>query len=311
MGATVVAPASQGKSYWVVQECITPLVTSEQTGGAFELFTVDAQPNGGPPPHIHRREDELFYVIDGTFDFAFKDHVVRAARGACVFLPRDVLHTYKNVGERAGRLLVASMPGNFTRFVADAGEACSERTSPPAVGPATFEKLAAACLKHAIEMYPDWKPTAKPPAAGKPRELWVIGQHVKLLLTGNDTNDSFSVVEVTSMPGEFVPPHSHHREDEVFYVLEGTFEFDLQGRKVSAPAGTLIHVPKKTMHGFGNVSKAPAKLIDYHTPGGFEKFFEAAGTECLDVKLGPPRGAPDMERLIQIFLAHGMELPPR
>ena len=311
MSATIVAPG-KGKSHWLVQERITSLLTPAQTGGAYEIFAAEGQPGGGPPPHRHRREDEIFYVVDGTFDFAFRDHVVRASKGACFFLPRDVVHTYNNVGASPGKLLVAASPGNFSAFVADAGEPCGDANmAPPAVGPATFEKLGTACARHGIETFPDWKPTAPPPAGTPPPELWVIGQHVKMLLTGQDTRGSFSVVEVTTAPGEFVPVHLHKAEDEIFYILEGTFEFEVDGRKISAPAGTLIHVPKRTFHGFRNAGTVPARMLDYHTPGGFEKFFEAAGTVCEDQKLGPPKVEPDMDRLIQIFLSHGMEMGPR
>jgi hypothetical protein len=95
----------------------------------------------------------------------------------------------------------------------------------------------------------------------------------------------------------------------MFYVLEGEFEFDLPaGRKVRATPGTFVYVPKLTVHGFRNVGDGPAKLVDYHTPGGFDAFFRASSTVCTDRTKGPPKVAPDMVRFVEICRAHGMEL---
>jgi hypothetical protein len=69
-------------------------------------------------------------------------------------------------------------------------------------------------------------------------------------------------------------------------------------------------VPKRTLHGFRNASNRPAKLVDYHTPGGFENFFIDAGTECTDASKGPPNEPLDIPRFIQICERHGMKVPP-
>jgi quercetin dioxygenase-like cupin family protein len=132
--------------------------------------------------------------------------------------------------------------------------------------------------------------------------------HVKLLLTSEETASAYSVAEITAAPGGFVPPHAHAREDEMFYVLSGTFEFELADSVITAPSGTFVHVPRQTLHGFRNAGRAVGRLLDVHTPGGFEKFFLEAGTKCDDAQQGPPEGAPDMPRFLQICRKHGMEI---
>jgi quercetin dioxygenase-like cupin family protein len=302
--ATVVREGA-ADAYWLVTALMEPqLATAE-----LDVVHVTSTPSDGPPPHRHSREDELFYIIDGRFELIFDDTHFLAEKGDALFLPRNSIHTYANVGASAGRMLAITKPGGFAKFVTTTGDICLDRTKVPQIGAAVLEKLAAGCAKAGIELLPAHQPKEPAPRQPKPRELWVLGGHVKLLLTGEQTNGQFSVSENTLDPGFFVPPHTHDVEDEFFYVLEGELEFDLGETTISAPAGTFVHVPKQTLHGFRNAGTQRAKMLDCHTPGGFEKFFLAAGTPCLDIKLGPPKERPDMERFVAICRAHGMRFP--
>jgi mannose-6-phosphate isomerase-like protein (cupin superfamily) len=64
---------NQGESLWALGEKLTFKLGPEDTGGEFGFAELVAQPDGGPPPHIHRREDEMFYVLDGDFAFVVGD----------------------------------------------------------------------------------------------------------------------------------------------------------------------------------------------------------------------------------------------
>ena len=101
--------------------------------------------------------------------------------------------------------------------------------------------------------------------------------------------------------------------DEYFHVIEGEYEFTLDGKPTKAPAGTFIHVPKGVVHGFMNKSDRPAKVADFHTPGGFEAFFEECGAPATDRTSRPPAptGPPDLAFVTALFDRHGMDLPPR
>ncbi len=72
-----------------------------------------------------------------------------------------------------------------------------------------------------------------------------------------------------------------------------------------------MHVPKGVMHGFRNAARAPAKLVDYHTPGGFDRFFAECGVPCTDIAAGPPKGLLDMAFVMRTFEKHGMVMPRR
>lgn len=93
-------------------------------------------------------------------------------------------------------------------------------------------------------------------------------------------------------------------------MLEGTFEFELEGERKTAAPGTFVHVPRGALHGFGNRTHSPAKLLDYHMPGGFENFFRESGTVRDDVRQGPPNAPVDFDKFVGICAKHGMEVPP-
>jgi quercetin dioxygenase-like cupin family protein len=89
------------------------LATRERTQGAFGIFRIEVAPQSGPPAHIHRGEDEFFYVLKGLFQFKLGDQLVDAPAGAFIFLPRDHIHTFQNIGAETGLLLVGVTPAGL------------------------------------------------------------------------------------------------------------------------------------------------------------------------------------------------------
>ena len=113
----------------------------------------------GPPPHFHLDQDEDFYVLEGEFEFTASDRTVRGAPGAFVRVPKGVVHTFENVGEGVGRLLVVVSPaGGFEAFVEELGEPTREKSPPaPPSGPPDaemVERVTTVASKHGIEILP-------------------------------------------------------------------------------------------------------------------------------------------------------------
>jgi quercetin dioxygenase-like cupin family protein len=296
------------EAHWLDGDLAELLVTAEQTGGKYDVIRTTIRPGGGPPPHAHSREDEMFYIVRGAFQFVFNDRAFTAGAGECVFLPRGSVHTFKNVGETAGELIVVTTPSGFAEFVADAGIPAVDRVEPPPATPSAIILLAEMADRYGIEIVPAWQParTDSPLITG--RDLWVMGLHVRTLLGNPETNGQFAVAEIVAHPGDFVPPHTHRLEDEMFYVIEGTVEFDLPGGLVTAHAGTFVHIPKQTFHGFRNAGTSDVKMLDFHTPGGFEEFFARVGIDWPDRTVKPADANADVERFVRIATAHGMTL---
>jgi mannose-6-phosphate isomerase-like protein (cupin superfamily) len=155
-GVAHVPPGEGSKTLWVLGELVTYKITSEQTGGAYSLFEVVSQPGGGPPPHVQHREDEAFYVLEGEYEFLDECRSMRAGVGALVYVPKGNLHTYKNVGDKSGRILVGQTPGGLhERFFEEIGEEAQDKSKPPI--PESLPdmgRIVATATKYGIEIPP-------------------------------------------------------------------------------------------------------------------------------------------------------------
>jgi quercetin dioxygenase-like cupin family protein len=124
------------------------------------------------------------------------------------------------------------------------------------------------------------------------------------------TGGAYSLFEVAVGPGGGSQPHIQHREDECFYVLEGEFEFLIEGVRIEAGTGSLIYIPKGNLHAFKNASEATGTILVSQTPGGvYEGFIEEVGEPATGEAVPPAvEEAPDAERLIIIGAEYGIEV---
>jgi quercetin dioxygenase-like cupin family protein len=127
-----------------------------------------------------------------------------------------------------------------------------------------------------------------------------FGDEMTLLLDGEATGGAFAMMHNVTPPGGGPPPHSHEREDEWFYPLEGRVEFLIDGKWEEVPAGSAVYMPRNSVHTFRNVGDVPLKMLIQVTPSGFEKFF----ADCSE-EFAKPAG-PSMERIGEIFAAYGL-----
>lgn len=135
-------------------DLIISKLLSAQTGG-FEWIETEVYPGGGPPLHVHDREDEAFYLLEGEISFWICEAGDRtgksgkrsvARKGAVVFAPRGTAHTFKNCANAAARMLVMVNPGaNFEAFFAKISEADAGGNPPSA------QVLIERTMKHASE----------------------------------------------------------------------------------------------------------------------------------------------------------------
>jgi quercetin dioxygenase-like cupin family protein len=141
----------EGEALWFLGFLATIKASSETTGGRVAVIEHLAARGAGSPLHVHRREDEWFYVIEGELTF-WVGHVTAAPGGAFVYGPRDVPHTFEVVSERARFLLVAE-PAGLEGFMRAAAEpARSLVLPPPPAEPPDPARLGALAAEHGIEL---------------------------------------------------------------------------------------------------------------------------------------------------------------
>ncbi len=115
----VYVDAEAGKTWNIFGLKIVGKIMSEETAGQYAVVMSTTPPAGGPPLHVHEKEDELFYVVKGTYEFRCGDALKTVSEGALVHLPRGKPHSFKNVGDTPGVLLNTISPGGFEVFFED------------------------------------------------------------------------------------------------------------------------------------------------------------------------------------------------
>ena len=109
-------PSASGRAFWGPGDHYTFLVTGEETGGAYFAMEALVPPGGGPPPHIHTREDETFYVLEGQVEFLLGDEAIVAGAGDFVNVPRGTVHRFLNTGTETARMVLTFTPAGIDRW---------------------------------------------------------------------------------------------------------------------------------------------------------------------------------------------------
>jgi mannose-6-phosphate isomerase-like protein (cupin superfamily) len=133
--------------------------------------------------------------------------------------------------------------------------------------------------------------------SGEGKSLWILGQLMTFKV--HDESETVGIFEIETPPEGGAPPHLHRSQDETHYILEGDFEFvlGLGDRTVDAGAGSVVYVPRTTVHAYTNVGTEMGKLLFIEAPAGpLEQFLEEIGEPVSDP--ASPQGLPpDMDKL--------------
>ncbi len=130
--------------------------------------------------------------------------------------------------------------------------------------------------------------------------LRAFGDEVTFHLGGEETAGKLAAFTNVTPPGGGPPPHYHDNEDEWFLPLDGRVEFFLEGAWREVPVGVMVFAPRGSVHTFKNIGDGPLRMLIQTSPAGFEVFFSRCAEEFA--KPGPP----DMGRIVEIGLEHGL-----
>lgn len=112
----IIVPGDSGTKLDVLGIPMVIRVYGRDTRGIVSVVESHDVPGGGPPPHIHHREDETFQILEGEYEFTIGGKTIPAKPGTTLFAPRGVAHTYRYNGASPGRLMCIITPSGFERF---------------------------------------------------------------------------------------------------------------------------------------------------------------------------------------------------
>ena len=137
---------------------------------------------------------------------------------------------------------------------------------------------------------------------------WWLGSLAVIKVTAAETGGALSIIEVTDPPGSEVPWHVHHREDEGFWILEGSATFEVGDTRVEAGPGDYLFGPRGIPHRY-TVGDGGCRLLFLMTPGGFENLVIGMSEPAASRTAPPPTDEePDWERIAAVAEANGCEL---
>ncbi len=142
----------EGQAVWFLGALLVVKATGEQTGRACGLIEHLLPPGAASPYHVHRNEDEAYYVVEGEMTFYVGEERIKAGAGAWVYGPRGVPHGFEAEGTEPARMLLFNTPAGFEGFPVEAGEPAEELTLPPAGPPPDLERLVRIAATYGIEI---------------------------------------------------------------------------------------------------------------------------------------------------------------
>jgi len=137
-----------GKTVSVLGDKYTFKAADKDTGGAYALWEIATPPTAaGPPAHVHEREDEAFYILEGELTFQIGERTVQAAAGTFAFAPRGIVHKFFNPGAKPAKALVIVSPGGFEKALEEMAQIAPRGDQPP-----DMEKLLAIANKYGLKI---------------------------------------------------------------------------------------------------------------------------------------------------------------
>ena len=140
-----------GDSVWSLGGRFTTKVGGADSEGRFSLVEALAFQSTEPPLHIHHREDEAWYILDGQMTFYVAEEVFTATKGMFVFAPKGLPHTF-TVDVEPTRVLVFASPAGFEQFATELGEPATSDERPAGLAMPPPDVLGPFAERYGIEV---------------------------------------------------------------------------------------------------------------------------------------------------------------
>jgi quercetin dioxygenase-like cupin family protein len=149
----IIRNPTEGRTVAVVGDVYRFLATGEDTNGKYAMWEAIVPPGGGPPPHVHSREEEGFYILEGEITFQIGDGRLVANAGTFANMSVGTPHSFKNEGSKPARMLISVAPAGLEKMFFECGVPVAQgtATTPPPTK-AEFEKLLEIAPRYGIDI---------------------------------------------------------------------------------------------------------------------------------------------------------------
>jgi quercetin dioxygenase-like cupin family protein len=144
--------SEEGRTIAVVGDLYRFLATGEETDGKYAMWEAIVPPGGGPPPHIHSREEESFLILEGEITFTVNGEKIVATTGTFANMPVGSLHSFKNATDKTARMIISVAPAGLEKMFFEVGVPVKLGETPAPPTKAEIEKLLAVAPKYGVEI---------------------------------------------------------------------------------------------------------------------------------------------------------------
>jgi quercetin dioxygenase-like cupin family protein len=121
MRQAVIKQQGEGRTIAVVSDVYRFLATGEDTNGKYALWEAIVPAGGGPPPHVHSREEEGFYILEGEITLFIGDQRLIVSAGMFANMPVGTPHSFKNESGKPARMLISVTPAGLEQMFFEVG----------------------------------------------------------------------------------------------------------------------------------------------------------------------------------------------
>jgi mannose-6-phosphate isomerase-like protein (cupin superfamily) len=153
MTRAIIRRPGEGRTVAVVGDVYRFLTTGEDTNGKYAIWEAFVPPGGGPPPHVHSREEEGFYILEGEIPLHVGDERIVATAGMFANMPVGTPHSFKNESRRPARMLISAAPAGLEQMFFEVGVPLAEGTTtalPPTKD--EIERMLTIATRYGIEI---------------------------------------------------------------------------------------------------------------------------------------------------------------
>ncbi len=144
--------STEGRTIAVVGDIYRFMATGEETNGKYAMWEAIVLPGGGPPPHVHSREEESFYILEGEITFQVDDEKIVATEGMFANMPVGSLHSFKNNTDKTARMILSVAPAGLEKMFFEVGQPVELGQVPPPPSKAEIEKLLSVAPNYGVEI---------------------------------------------------------------------------------------------------------------------------------------------------------------